>query len=137
MTVCAETVWRGGDEERLAAGGLLANWALTILVYKSRSQETQWAMLALDSALLLLYVWLALRSRRYWPIFVVGFQLLCVVTHLAHAVDRSVGGWAYITAGVIWSYLILFTIGYAAWTAPRYAVNAEEPTALPPGATLR
>lgn len=129
MAVCALAIWRGRDEERLAAAGLLANWALTLVVYRSRSQETQWAMLALDSALLALYMWIALRTRRFWPLPVAGFQLLCVVTHVAHAVDARVTGWAYITAGIVWSYLILFTIGYGAWTAPRYAEMDDEPNA--------
>ncbi|MBI1197250.1 MAG: hypothetical protein GC203_05245 [Phenylobacterium sp.] len=129
MVACGLAVWRGRDEERLAAAGLLANWALTLVVFRSRSQETQWAILALDSALLALYMWIALRTRRFWPLPVAGFQLLCVVTHVAHAVDPRVSGWAYLTAGIVWSYLILFTISYGAWTAPRYAETDDEPNA--------
>lgn len=129
MAVCAIAVWRGRDDERLAAGGLLANWALSILLVRASdgtaSEATQWEIFGVDTALLGLYVWIALRSRRYWPLFATGFQVLVVVTHLGRVVDPRVSGWAYITAGLIWAYLVLFTIGYGAWTAPRYAARAQ------------
>ena len=133
MTVCAVAAWRGRDDERLAAGGLLANWALTILVAKAGSgaTTTRWEVFGFDAALLVLYLWLALRSRRHWPLFATGFQVLVVVTHLGRAVDPKVSGWAYITAGLIWAYLVLFTIGYGAWTAPRHVQNGANPAELP------
>ena len=136
MAVCAIAVWRGRDEERLAAAGLLANWALSLVVFRSMSETTQWEMLIFDTALLALYLWLALRSHRYWPLFAAGFQVLVVVTHLGSAIDPTVSGWAYLTAGLIWAYLVLFSIAFGAWTAPRYAINAADPTEGP-GATLR
>lgn len=118
MAVCALAVWRGRDEERLAAGGQLANWALSLMLFQARSNDTQWAILAVDAALLTLFLWIALRSHRYWPLFAAGFQFLAVLTHIAMALDAKVSGWAYLTAELLWSYLILFTVGFAAWTAP-------------------
>lgn len=136
MSVCALALWRGRDEERLATVGLLANWALGMTVFKSTSEDMQWAVLGFDIALLALYFWVAFRTRRHWPLFVAGFQLLIVITHMARLADPRVSGWAYLTAQLLWSYLVLLTIGYASWTAPRYAINAEDPTEGP-GATLR
>lgn len=134
MTVCVLAVLRGRDEERLAAGGEVATWALTLVVFRSRSESTQWAVLIIDVALLALFLWIALRSPRWWPLFAAGFQLLAVVTHVARALDSDVSGWAYLTAGLIWNYMALFAIGYAAWTAPRYAEIDATP-AEAPGAT--
>jgi hypothetical protein len=140
MTICAIAVWRGRDEERLAAGGMLANWALSILLVRANggvtSEATQWEIFTVDTALLGLYLWIAMRSRRYWPLFAAGFQVLVVVTHLGRAVDPRVSGWAYITAGLVWAYMVLFTIGYGSWTAPRYAGSDDAPTDVP-GATRR
>lgn len=121
MSVCGLAVWRGRDEERLAAGAYLADWALTLVVFKDRSTDTQWGVLVIDTILLGIYLWLALRSRRFWPLFAAGFQLLAIVTHLAMTLDRTVSGWAYLTAELVWSYLVLIAIGYGSWTAPRYA----------------
>lgn len=139
MAVCAIAVWRGRDLERLAAGAELATWALTLLVFKSRSESTQWAVLAIDVALFAVLLWIALRSTRYWPLLAAGFQLLALLTHFAHAVDALVSGWAYLTAILIWNYLTLFAIGYGAVTAPRrYAeIDALEPPPAMAGAIRR
>lgn len=139
MTVCILAAWRGRDDERLAAGGLLANWALSLVVFKSQSEETQWAVSLFDGALTILYFWIALRTRRYWPLFAGGFQLLVMVTHLGHAIDPRVSGWAYLTAQLLWAYLVMISIGYGAMTAPRrYAdIEALEAEIDVPGATRR
>lgn len=139
MAVCAIAVWRGRDLERLAAGAELATWALTLLVFKSRSESTQWAVLAIDVALFAVLLWIALRSMRYWPLLAAGFQLLALITHFAHAVDALISGWAYLTAILIWNYLTLFAIGYGAITAPRrYAeIDALEPPPAMAGAMRR
>jgi hypothetical protein len=136
MIVCALALWRGRDDERLAAAGTLANWAISLVVFRSNSEATQWYVMAVDSALMVLLVWLALRSQRYWPLFAAAFALLMVLTHIAHALDTGVTGWAYLTAILIWSYLGLFAIGYGAWTAAFYR-PAETVADTPPGATLR
>jgi hypothetical protein len=72
-------------------------------------------------------LWIALRSDRHWPMFAAGFALLLLLTHLASAADPTIGGWAYLTAGLIFSYLILAAIAYGAITAPRrYAEIAAQ-----------
>jgi hypothetical protein len=135
MTVCAIAIWRGRDEERLAAGAVLADWALSMTVFIARSQQTQWPVLIVDTAQFAILLWIALKTRRYWPLLTCGFALLQLITHIAHAADTGVSGWAYLTATRLWSYLILWTIAYGAWTAPNYADNAAPTVA--PGATRR
>jgi hypothetical protein len=127
LGVCGVAALRGRDDERLAAGGYLASWALTLVVFKERSADTQWGVLVVDLALLGLLVWVSMRSRRYWPLFATSFHLLAVVTHLARALDPQVGGWSYLTVELIWSYMVIGTIGYGAWTAPQY-YPAKTPT---------
>lgn len=140
MTVCVLAVWRGRDLERLAAGGYLAAWALSLVAFRSGTGETQWLVMAIDVVLLLGFVALAIMTSRYWPLFSAAFQLLAVVTHVARALDAGVSGWAYQTAGIIWGYLVIFMIGYGAVTAPRrYAeIEALEAAEMDvPGATRR
>ena len=126
---------RGGRDERIAAFSVTIAWFLTTAVYRTELRETQWPILAIDGALFAIYLWLALSSARYWPIFSAAFKLLALVTHLANALDGEGSGWAYWTAEIIWSYLALATLAYAAWTAPRYA-GTDKPSEAP-GATRR
>ena len=117
--------WRGGDNERLAAGGVVTGWALSLVAARSGMGGTQWGVMVVDVALLTFFLWLALRGERFWPLFVAGFQLLLVITHFASAADSAISGWAYKTAEMIWSYLIVLTIAYAAWTKPALTEAVE------------
>ncbi|MBX3483590.1 hypothetical protein [Phenylobacterium sp.] len=116
--VGAVTLWRGRDDERLAYVGLLGAWAVSMMVFRRDSEQTQTEILFVDLTLFAIYVWIALRSHGFWPLFVAAFQLLAFVTHIARVLDPSITGWAYLTAERVWSYLVLLTIGYASWTAP-------------------
>ena len=136
MIVCILAVWRGGDEERLAAAGLLAAWAISMVAFRAKSEETQWVIFVIDLGLFCLYAFIALRSARFWPLLLAGFGLLMVITHLAHAFDTGISGWAYWTAARAWNYLCLFMIGYGAWTAP-YVAKALAAANDVPGATRR
>ncbi|WP_374469367.1 hypothetical protein [Phenylobacterium sp.] len=69
----------------------------------------------MDVSLLVVVVVVAMRSSRYWPIFAAAFQLLAVITHAAHLLDPGVGDWAYVTAGVIWTYLLLLALALGTW----------------------
>ncbi|WP_293390926.1 hypothetical protein [Phenylobacterium sp. RIFCSPHIGHO2_01_FULL_69_31] len=138
MSVCALAAWRGRDVERLAAAGYLAAWALTLVAFRAGARDIQWSVMIIDVALLGLLFGIALKSRRYWPLFSGAFQLLAVATHVAVALDSGVSGWAYQTAGIIWGYLVIAAIGYGAWTAPRrYAEIEAMPDSDVPGATRR
>jgi hypothetical protein len=68
--------------------------------------------LAVDAGFLAFLALLALRSDRFWPIWAAGFQLLAVITHCARLLDPTLGAWVYITAGVIWTYLVLFALTF-------------------------
>lgn len=125
MSVCALAVWRGRDDERLAAGGFLAAWALSLVVFKSGDYQTQWPILLIDVALFVALATIALRTARYWPLPVAALQLLAVAVPVAKAADAAVSGWAFITAALGFQYMALFAIGYAAWTAPRRYAEIE------------
>lgn len=138
LGVCALTALRGRDHERLAAAGYLAAWAVSLVVFRSRSEDMQWAMMSIDTCLFCLVIYIALVSDRYWPLLVAALQLLAVLTYLARSFDGAVSGWAYLTAVLVWNYLALICIGYGALTAPRrYAeIAALDPSDVP-GATRR
>ena len=134
LMVCAVALWRGGRDERLAAGIMLAAWALSMLVDRTGFAEMEWGIMGIDIAALAGFTWIALRSPRYWPLFAAGFHLLAIVTHVARQVDPTVGGYAYFTAEILWGYFLAFAIGYGALTSRG---DQLETGAGRPGATLR
>jgi uncharacterized membrane protein len=138
LGVCGAALWKGRAEERLAAGGMLLAVAVTYFLRDPRWSGTQWAGFVADIALLGLLIALSLRTPKYWPLFAAAFQLLAVVTHTARMLDRTLGAWAYATAGVIFTQLVLVSIAVGTWNAwrSRYPAIADDPTPIP-GATRR
>jgi hypothetical protein len=111
----------------------------TVVLRDPRWVGPQWGAFIADVCLLLLLTVVALRSRRFWPMFAAAFQLLCVVIHVARMFDPGVRGWAYATGEVIFTQWVFFAVGVGVvntWRANRQATAIGAP-ASGPGATLR
>jgi len=120
VLVLGYAIWRGGRDERVAAIALAVGVVLTKAVCSHHGQQTEWGLLVVDAVLLAVLVWIALVSSRYWPIFAAAFQFLAVIIHLARMADPSLSGWAYISAEIIFGYLLAGTIALGtlnAWRA--------------------
>lgn len=113
--VCLFSIWKGGAEERVAAITYGSAALVAPLIRDQRWIGTQWGLFWVDAVCFSLLLIIAMRTKRYWPIWAAGFQLLALLMHPASMVDKAVGAWAYITAGIIWTYLTLFAIGIGAW----------------------
>jgi hypothetical protein len=137
---CLYAVVRGGREEQAAAIYFaLATFAAPWLLDR-RWAGTQWAMFAVDLGYLVLLLVLALRSAKWWPIPAAAFQLLAILTHVASLIDHQLRAWAYVTAGVIWTYLGLAAIvvgTFNTWRARRQPAAKAAPAMAEPGATRR
>ena len=92
-------------------------WIATIVVQNRHDWlAPQWGVLAVDVAFLLLLLWFVVRSSRLWILPAAAFQLLAVVTHAAILADDGLRAWAYVTALILWSYLVLITLGVGTYT---------------------
>lgn len=125
--VCGAALWKGEFEERMTSCGVLLSLAVT-LVFEDRTwPHIQKAIFAADTALFALLVVLALRAQKYWPMAAASVQLLAVLTHVVKMIDFKLHQWAYITAGVIWTYLLLIAlaVGVRNCWAGRYRAETE------------
>jgi hypothetical protein len=124
--VCGGALWKGGLSERFVAAGFLLSWFADAMLKDHRFVGPQWAEFASDTAFFVLILVVALRSGRYWPLFAAAFQLLEVITHTASIVARHLSAWAYITANVIWTYLLLGSLAYGVWGHLRRGAHPED-----------
>jgi hypothetical protein len=139
VIVCGGAFWKGQRDEQVAAGGLLLAVMVTVLLRDPRWVGPQWGAFIADVCLVLLLTAVALRSRRYWPLFAAAFQLLCVVIHVARIFDPGVHGWAYATGEVIFTQWVFFAVGVGtinSWRASRHPAIDGTPS-TEPGATRR
>lgn len=135
--ICGAALWRGGTEERVVSTVLLLNIAISVLLLDVSWPHVQLGGFLVDTLTLAIFVAVALRTPKYWPMCAAAFQLLAVMTHVAKFVDRDLQQWAYLTASVIWTYLLLAAIGVGAWNAARARRQPDRGAAARAGATRR
>ncbi|MCZ4341358.1 hypothetical protein O4H52_07080 [Sphingomonadaceae bacterium G21617-S1] len=107
---------RGGWAEKLAASGIVANSYLTALLVGPVDvmyQRIELEVALLDLGLLFLLGFIALRSRKFWPMWVAAFQGMAVLGHLAPYVHAS--PWIYNRAVALWSWVMWIVLGFAVY----------------------
>ncbi|MDV3256879.1 MAG: hypothetical protein LOX97_03685 [Sphingomonas sp.] len=113
LAVCAYAWWRGGPDERIVAATCLAGTVATMLAIsplKHRYSGVEEGLLLVDLAVLAGFVAVALRSKRFWPLWVAGLQLTTSIGHLLKGIDQELLPRAYGAALQFWSYPILLIL---------------------------
>jgi hypothetical protein len=113
LTTCWFAVVFGGNSERCGAaiiflGAILSLPAATL--FGSRWESPEYGVLAVDVLALIALLALALRSNRFWPLWVTSFQAIAVVTHLATMADHLILPRAYAIAQPFWGYPMLLAL---------------------------
>jgi hypothetical protein len=83
-------------------------------------------LLVIDAAVLIGFVAVALRSDRFWPLWVAGLQLTTSTAHLMKAIDESLLPIAYGAAIALWSYPILIILAIGTWRSHRRMHSQRE-----------
>lgn len=113
---------RGRLDERWAAGICFAATLLSMAVNSPQNmkyENVEYGVLAVDVLVLAAFVTLALRSARFWPLWIAGLQLSTLLAHFFKAVDFELIPEVYAAAERFWSYPILIIILIAAWRSQR------------------
>ncbi|MFD1612979.1 hypothetical protein ACFSCW_14330 [Sphingomonas tabacisoli] len=108
---CSYAFWRGGEDERIGAGIQLASSLASLpaawLAGRSGWQAGHLPLLAVDLLTLVAFVWLAMRSRKFWPLWVAGFHLNAVLTHLAKLLAPTALPAGYALVQGFWAYPLM------------------------------
>lgn len=110
--------WRGHRDERLAAMICVAGTALTVATSHPLPQRyADFGTLGfmIDVGVLAGFVAIALRSERFWPLWVAGLQLTATSVHLLKLINPDLMRFVYGAALAFWSYPILLLIAAGAW----------------------
>ena len=120
--VCGYALWRGHRDERIAAAACLAATVATRFVISpvtSRYNGIETGLLIVDMAMFLTFLFIALKSDRFWPLWVAGLQLTMTMAHLLKAVELQLLPKAYAAAAIFWSYPILLILAVGTWRGHR------------------
>jgi hypothetical protein len=128
---CGYALWRGRSDERIVAlcclgASLATHFAISPL--HERFSSLEHGLIAIDAVVFLGFLAVALRSNRFWPLWVTGLQLTGSLAHLMKAIDFSLLPKAYGAAAALWSYPILIILAVGTWRSQR-RVQAESDAA--------
>lgn len=113
-----------------AAGGRDGRWAAILVICASllsipaahlgmRWARTEVGVMGVD-LLLLVALWdLALRSRRFFPLWMAGFQLVAVATHLATLIAPDFTPRVYRGVESLWAIPVIVSMALGAWLDDR------------------
>ena len=110
---CGYAIWQGNRDARVvAATCILATLAthFAIAPLRERYSSVEEGVLLVDTFTLLVFVAVALRSNRFWPLWVAGLQLTTAVGHAMKGVHIDLLPQAYGAALRFWSYPILLIL---------------------------
>ncbi len=119
---------RGGRDERYVGIICIAGWVGTYLVLsplKGRYESVEMPVMAVDLAVLGGFLVVALRSQRFWPLWVAGLQLTTIMGHFLKGIDSHLLPRAYAVALGFWGYPIVVILAVGVWRSQRRA-RAEQ-----------
>ena len=125
--VTAFAFWRGRTDERVAAAiCVLATFASNI-VYEPRGAYAgvEIGVFLVDAATFAGFTLIALRSERFWPLWLAGFQLTTVFSHLLKAIQLDLMPQAYAAAARFWVYPIFLIIVVGTWRSYRRRAESK------------
>ena len=135
LAVNAYAFHRGKLDERLAAlicfvGTLATVSVSTVGRNYAEYSNIEVGILLIDSLTLLGFVLLALRSRRFWPLWVAGLQLTSVFAHFLKAIRWELLPQVYAVAERFWVYPIFLIIVIGTWRGHQRLRRQEDESFL-------
>lgn len=119
MTV-AVAIRRGGRLERWAAyTALIASVFTSVLVPYPEWTDIEIPIFIIDVLALMSFWFIALKTHRFWPYWITGWQLIAIFGHVQKLMFSEILERPYALLSMYISYPILFVILYASGSAKR------------------
>ena len=124
VLVAAYALLRGGRDGRQVGIILVLGVIATELVLppvKERFDAVETNLMLVDLAVFAGFLWVALRSDRFWPMWIAGLQLTAILGHVLKLIDAQLFSRAYAAALVFWAYPMLLILAIGVWRGTRRA----------------
>jgi len=134
IAVCAYAFLAGRSDERSAAAICLIATIATRLVLSpmtSRYSQVEAGVFVVDFMVLVGFTAIALRSDRFWPLWVAGLQLTTILAHLLKAIQFELIPQIYAVAARFWVYPIFLIIIVGTWRSHQRSRHEARSAAYP------
>jgi hypothetical protein len=125
--VSAYAFLRGRSDERIAVATCILATFATNFVYSPTGSYVgvERGVLLVDLGALAAFTFLALRSDRFWPLWVAGLQLTTVIAHALKGVQLDLMPQAYAAAARFWVYPIFLIIVVGTFRSARKRATSD------------
>lgn len=131
LITCVYSIRRGGPPERrvgflLGIGDLASIAAVSDQQIRFQGEEIGLAIV--DGLLFVAIFWIAVRSTRWWPLWMAAFQLISVGVHLARILAPWTLPMTYFNTTSLWSYPMILVLFAGTWRhRQRVAFLGDDP----------
>lgn len=94
---------------------------------RERFASVETRLMFVDLAVFAGFLWVALRSERFWPLWMAGLQLTTILGHVLKAIDVELFARAYAAALVFWAYPMLLILAVGTWRNQRRTRREQDP----------
>lgn len=120
LVTVAVALLRGGRLERWAAyTALIASVSTTVLAPNPEWTDIEINIFVVDIATLASFWFISLKTQRFWPYWITGWQLIAIFGHIQKMMFSEILERPYALLSMYISYPILFVILYASGSARR------------------
>lgn len=128
VVVVAYALLRGSRDERLVGticflGAIVTTFALSPLT--DRFQGVEAPVMMVDLAVFAGFLTVALRSERFWPLWIAGLQLTTIMGHLLKGIESNLLPRAYAVALNFWAYPIVLILAIGTWRGHQRRKRAQ------------
>ena len=115
---CLYAAMRGGRPERIGAATLFGGACLSVILvdpFGGRFRHIEPGLLLTDLAMLGIFLWLSVRSTRFWPFWIAGLLLAEVIVHVMRGAMPNIVPRVYIDAVGFWSWFAQLCLAVGTW----------------------
>ena len=112
-SLCAWAIARGRAPERIHGAMHLVAAVLTPLVqYNAALNHAELGVFVVDTVVLGLAVFVALKWHRWWTVYAAAFLLCQELTHVVRLYNLQVAQFYYASAAMFWSFASLWAMAF-------------------------
>lgn len=126
---CGYALWKGTRDARIIAATCLIAAFASFPFAGYGSVET--TVLVVDLVVLALFLYVALQSDRFWPLWIAGLHVTTMIGHALKLTGGDLVPIAYAVALRLWAYPELIILAFAVWRSTQRdppPLTAPQPT---------
>ena len=114
FATCGYALLYGRQDARIVGAACIAA-SIASVALSTHYRGVEFGVLAIDLLVFAIFTLVALRSDRFWPLWISGLQLTATLGHALKAIEFDLVPIAYAVSLRFWAYPILIILAVGTW----------------------